>query len=166
MAIDILRRLLTLVVFCLIQALVLNQIHLFDCATPLLYVYFVIMFPRNYPKWGVLLWSFAMGLCIDMFSNTPGMASASLTLIGALQPYLLELFLPRDAEENIKSSAATLGWSNFLTQAFLLTLIYCLVFFTLETFSFFNVLYWLKCVVGSLLFTFVLIMILERLRKK
>ena len=111
MAIDILRRLLTLVVFCLIQALVLNQIHLFDCATPLLYVYFVIMFPRNYPKWGVLLWSFAMGLCIDMFSNTPGMASASLTLIGALQPYLLELFLPRDAEENIKSSVEiiTLG---------------------------------------------------------
>jgi rod shape-determining protein MreD len=166
MAIDILRRLLTLVVFCLIQALVLNQIHLFDCATPLLYVYFVIMFPRNYPKWGVLLWSFAMGLCIDMFSNTPGMASASLTLIGALQPYLLELFLPRDAEENIKSSATTLGWPKFSTFTIILVFIYCLVFFSIEALSFFNWLLWLESVVGSAVLTIALILTLDSLRKK
>lgn len=166
MLIDTVKRLFNCLIFCLVQALVLNRISIFDCAMPLLTVYFIIMLPRHYPRWGALLWGFFLGLSVDMFANTPGVSAASMTLVGFLQPYMIELFLPREAEENIKSSAATLGWSNFLTLAFLLTLIYCLVFFTLETFSFFNVLYWLKCVVGSLLFTFVLIMILERLRKK
>ena len=91
MTIDLLKRFLQFCLFVLVQALILNRILLFGCAMPLLYVYFVILFPRNYPKWGILLWSFAMGLSIDMFSNTPGIGSASLTLIGALQPLVLEL---------------------------------------------------------------------------
>ena len=166
MAIDTLRRALVFVLLCLVQAVVLNQIHLFGCATPLLYVYFVIMLPRNYPKWASLLWSFALGLSIDMFSNTPGLAAASLTLVGALQPYLLELFLPRDAEENIKSSMATLGWSKFLTLTSIIVFIYCVVFFSLEALNFFNWLLWLECIGGSTILTIALILTLDSLRKK
>lgn len=44
-------------------------------------------------------------------------------------------------------------------------LVYCLVFFTLETFNFFNWLFWLECVGGSAVLTLVLIFTLERLRK-
>ena len=93
MAVDTLKRLLVFVALCLTQALVFNHIHLLGYATILLYVYFVVMFPRNYPRWANLLWSFFMGLCIDMFTNTPGMTTASLTLVGFLQPYLLEAFV-------------------------------------------------------------------------
>ena len=89
---DSLRRLTVLIVLCLTQALVLNRIHLFNCAIPLLFVYFALIFPRNYPKWAILLWCFAMGVAVDAFANTPGVGAASLTLIGALQPYFLELF--------------------------------------------------------------------------
>ena len=49
----------------LAQALVFNYIHLFGYATVLLYVYFVVMFPRNYPRWAILLWSFFLGLSAD-----------------------------------------------------------------------------------------------------
>ena len=97
MAIDTLRRLTLLCVLCLAQALVLNHIQLFGCATPLLYVYLVLAFPLGYPKWALLLWSFAMGMAVDMFSNTPGCAAASLTLVGAAQPYFFALFVPADA---------------------------------------------------------------------
>ena len=90
MAIDALRRLISFIVLCLAQALVFNHIHLLGHATILLYVYFIVMFPRNYPHWSILLWSFALGLCVDIFSNTPGLAAASLTFTGFLQPYLLE----------------------------------------------------------------------------
>ncbi|MBR6319156.1 MAG: rod shape-determining protein MreD [Prevotella sp.] len=165
MAFEILRRLLVFLAFCLAQVLVLNHVQLFHCATPLLYVYFAIIFPRNYPRWASLLWSFALGLCIDMFANMPGVAAGSMTLVAFLQPYLLELFLPRDAEENIKCSAAALGFSNFATLTTILVLVYCLVFFTLETFNFFNWLFWLECVGGSAMLTLVLIFTLERLRK-
>jgi rod shape-determining protein MreD len=165
MAIDILRRLLTLVVFCLIQALVLNQIHLFDCATPLLYVYFVIMFPRNYPKWGVLLWSFAMGLSIDMFSNTPGVVASSLTLLALVQPYVLFLFVPREADASLYTSALTMGWSKFFSYVVIMVFIYCLVFFSIEAFCFFNFLQWLLNIVGSTVLTVILVLTLESIRK-
>ena len=94
---DIFQRILMLIAFCLAQVLVFNRVHVFNCVTPLLYVYFAIIFPRNYPKWAILLWCFTIGVIMDAFSNTPGVASASMTLIGVLQPILLELFLPRDA---------------------------------------------------------------------
>lgn len=150
---------------CLAQALVLNRIQLFHCATPLLYVYFVLTFRRGYPKWAILLWSFVMGLTIDMFANTPGVATGSLTLIGALQPYVLELFLPHEADEHMPVKAAVMGWGNFVTYTFLLVLLFCLVFFSLETFSFFNWLHWLECIGGSTLLTIVLILTLENTRK-
>jgi len=132
---------------------------------PLLYVYFAIIFPRNYPKWAILLWCFFLGLGVDMFSNTPGMAAAALTLTGAVQPYLLELFVPRDATDNIKSSAASLGTSKFLTMATILVVLYCLTYFSLEAFTFFNWLQWLMNIGGSAVVTILLIMTIETIRK-
>jgi rod shape-determining protein MreD len=165
MAIDTLRRALVFVVLCLVQALVFNHIHLFGYATILLYVYFVVMLPRNYPRWAALLWSFALGLSVDMFTNTPGMAAAALTLTGFLQPYLLQLFLPREAPENLKSAVSSLGFTKFLTMASFLVFIHCLVFFTIESFGFFNWQQWSLNIVGTTLLTVLLIMTLESIRK-
>ena len=165
MAADTLRRALIFVVLCLAQALVFNHIHLFGCATALLYVYFVIMLPRNYPRWATLLWSFFLGLGVDVFSNPPGMASASLTLVGLVQPFLLTLFIPREAPENMKTAASTLGFTKFLTFATMLVLLHCLVFFTIEAFSFFNWMQWAMNIAGTTLLTLLLIIVLEGIRK-
>jgi len=165
MAIDALRRAALFVVLWLAQVLVFNFIHLFGFATVLLYVYFVVMFPRNYPRWANLLWCFSLGLMIDVFSNTPGQTAASLTLTGFLQPYLLELFLPREAPDNLRSAMATLGIAKFLTMTTLLVFTHCLVFFTLEAFSFFNWMQWLLNIVGSAVLTLIMIMALETVRR-
>ena len=165
MLVNVLHRLLLLAVLCLSQALVFNRIQIFNCATPLVYVYFSIIVPRGYPKWAALLWAFFMGLSVDMFNDTPGLASASMTLVAALQPYLLELFLPRDADDNIKASATALGKGNFALLATILVLVYCVAFFTLEAFSFFNWQHWLSCIVGSTLLTLSLVFTFESVRK-
>lgn len=159
-----LRRIILFIVLLLAQVLVLNRIQLFHCATPLLYVYFAVIFPLGYPRWAALLWSFFMGLAVDVFFNTPGVAAASMTLVALLQPYLLPLFLPREAEENMATSASMLGWGKFMTLATILVLIYCLAFFSLEAFSFFNWLHWLECIGGSALLTLLLIFTMETLR--
>ncbi len=164
MLIDTLQRLLIFVSLVLAQGLVLNRIQLFHCATPLLYVYFIIIFPLNYPKWAMLVWGFLLGLSIDMFANTPGLAAASTTFIAALQPYLLQLFLPRDADEHVHSSAAALGFNKFATMATIIVLLFCFVFFALEAFNFYDWQQWLLSVVGSTLLTIILILALESLR--
>ena len=108
MSLDLLKRLGLFVALCVAQILILNHIHLFGVVIPLLYVYFVITFHRNTPKWAILLWSFALGLAIDVFSNTPGLAAGSLTLIAIIQPYLLELFVPRDSIDELEVSVKVL----------------------------------------------------------
>ena len=161
MTIDLLKRAGWFVVFVLVQAVVLGRIHLFHCATPLFYVYFVTQFPRNYPKWGILLWSFMLGLMVDTFSNTPGLASASLTLIAAIQPYLYELFVPRDSVDDLKPSLLTLGPLKYSYYIIILVVLYCLVFYSLELFNFFNLQEWALCVGGSAAITLLLIYAFE-----
>ena len=166
MSIEFFKRLGWFVVLCLAQVLILNYIHLFDIAIPLLYVYFTITFRRGMPKWIILLWSFALGLAIDVFSNTPGLASGSMTLIAVIQPYLLELFVPRDSAENLEVSISTLGIGKFMIFSAVLLVVYCLVFFALEAFNFYDWKYWLACAGASSLLTFVLMMAIESVRKK
>ena len=154
------------VVLVLSQALVLNHIHLFGYATPLLYIYFVVSFPRNYPKWGILLWSFLLGLNVDAFSNTPGVAASAMTLIGLLQPYLLEVFMQRDSEDDFQPSIYTMGAANYVYFSLLLTFIYCIVFFTVEMCTFFNWLQWILNILTSTLLSLLFIVVIDSLRKR
>ena len=166
MSIDSLKRAVLFVAFVLAQALVLGRIHLFHCATSLLYVYFVTLFPRNYPKWGVLTWAFVMGLAVDIFSNTPGLAAASLTAVAAIQPYFFALFVPRDAAETMEPSLLNLGPTKYIYYIVTLVTIYCLLFFTREMFNFDNLLEWLMSVLGSIIVTLALIFTFEIAKRK
>ena len=161
-----LKSVLLFAILLLAQVLVLNHIHLFDCATPLLYVYVVLQFRRNYPRWGILLVSFLLGLLVDIFSNTPGVAAASMTFLGFLQPYVLAMFLNRDSDEDLQPSMKSLGFAKFFYYAAVLVVVYCAIFFTIETFSFFNGLLWLECVGGSTMLTILLILAIENSRKR
>lgn len=166
MSFDLIKRLTIFIVLCAVQILFLNHIRLFGVATPMLYIFFVIIFHRNTPKWALLLWSFAMGLAIDVFSNTPGLAAGSMTLIAIIQPYLLELFVPRDSIEELRVSTTTLGYGKYYLFCTILTIIYCLVFFALEAFSFYDWIHWLTCAGSSALLTLILLASIETVRKK
>lgn len=155
------KRLATFVVLVLVQGLVFNHIHLFNCATPLLYIIMVLHFRRNHPRWSVMLWCFMMGLCIDVFANTPGVAAASMTLVGLLQPYLFELFIPRDSADDLEPSMRSIGVGSYILYVLVLVLVYCIMFFTLETFNFFNWVQWLLCIFGSTAITMAMVMAVE-----
>ena len=166
MKLELLRGIVLFVVLLLLQVLVLNHIHLFNCATPLLYVYIAMKFSRSSSRWSVLLLSFLMGLIIDIFQNTPGVAMATMTFIGLIQPRVLEVFMQQDSEADIVPSMRTLGVTKFSYYSFVITFMYCLVFFTLETFTFFNWLQWLETVAASTLLTYILILVLENIRSR
>lgn len=165
MATDTLRRIILFIVLCLVQGLVLNHINLFGYATPLLYVYMALTFPRGYPRWAILLWCFFLGLSVDTFTNTPGVAAASMTLVGLLQPFVIELFMQRDSEENFKPTLMNLGYVSYIYYMLLLLSIYCIAYYSIEMFTFFNWLQWVECVVGSLLITSVLVFVIEHMRR-
>ena len=79
------------------------------------------------------------------------------------QPYLLQLFISREGDDNFIPSRVTLGLKPFVNYTIVLTGAYCTLFFTLEMFSFFNTLKWLQCVVGSTVLTVALILAADTL---
>lgn len=166
MKIEVIRHFFTFIILCIVQVLVLNHIELFGCATPFLYVYFIMLFRRGFPRWAVLLWSFFLGIFIDMFSNTPGVAASSATFIGLLQPYLLNLFAPRDSSDDMMPTMKSLGVARYVYYTIICVFIFNLLFFTVEMFSFFNWLQWALNLCGSTVLTVVLILVIENVRKR
>ncbi len=149
-----------------LQVIVLNRIHLFGVATPLVLVYALIILPLNTPRWLSLLIGFVLGLVSDIFTNTPGVATMTLTFIAFVQPVLLRLVLPRDAAENFIPSLAGLGLSKFLVFSLTLTFLHCALTFILESFGFSNPLHLLLCTLGSTLLTALFIFTFESIRRE
>ena len=89
-----------------------------------------------------------------------------MTLVALAQTYLIDLVAPRDSAEDLEASAKVLGPTKFVTLSALLTLLYCLVFFALEAFNFFDVLLWLARSVVSFVLTMVLILAVESVRSR
>ena len=162
----LLSQFLWFVVMLVVQALLLNNIHLFGCSTPLLYVYVILMARRDFPRWGILLFGFLLGLGVDMFSNTPGVGACSMTLLAFVQPMLMKLFLPRDSADDFQPGIPSLGLMKFVYFSFISIFLYSLVFFTLEMFNFFNWTLWALSVGGSTLLTLLLVIVIDNFRNK
>ncbi len=162
---DLFKRTVTFIIFVLAQVVIFSRIHLFGVAIPLLFVYFILQIPLNYPRWGAIVWGFLMGVVIDIFTNTPGVASASLTIMGLIQPYLLYAFYPKDANDRRNPSVKSMPVLNYVIYASLAVLIFCLLFFTFESFNLFNFVDWVLRVVTSWFVTVVLILVFENFKR-
>lgn len=137
----------------LVQVLVLNYVQLFSCASPLLYIYFIIQLPRGVKKWQLYLWGFFLGLSIDVFMNTPGVATIASTTSAALRPYILEPFLTVEAKAEVDPSIKIMGFQKYMSYVGTFTLLYCTIFFTLDYFTFWHFGLWLLSIVASFVLT-------------
>ena len=164
MIIVFLKRLLLMLVLVFLQVLVCNHIHLMGYATPMLYVLFLFSFPYNSSRIANMLWAFTMGLLVDSFSNTLGEAAASLTLTAFIQWPLLHTMAPKDCIEEMVPTYRTMGRWNHVRYIFLLTLIHHVVFYLMESFSFFHLTEMLTSLASSFTLSFVLLLTLDTLR--
>lgn len=161
----ILPRVLWIIGLILAHTLVFNHIHLMGYATPMPYVYALIILPHGTARWIYVVLGFCIGIVIDILSNTVGAAAAALTLVGLVTPLLLRTFAPDDKlEEEFTPSIKTMQWGGFLKLAVVVTLIHTLVFFLLETFSLFDTQEILIKVGSSTALTVIFMMTFEKLR--
>ncbi len=161
----ILPRVLWIIGLVLAHTLVFNHIHLMGYATPMPYVYALIILPHGTARWIYVVLGFCIGIVIDILSNTVGAAAAALTLVGLVTPLLLRTFAPDDKlEEEFTPSIKTMQWGGFLKLAVAVTFIHTLFFFLLETFSLFDALEILIKVGSSTALTVIFMMTFEKLR--
>lgn len=161
---EVLKYSLMFVILVVAQAVVFNHLCLWNVAMPLVFIYFIMALPVTVPFSGTVALSFLLGLSVDVFSNTPGMNSLACTLLGALRLPVLRLYYPREEDmTQPEPSARTLGAGVFLKYVFTLTTIYCLMFFFIEAFTFYDWLLMLARVGASTILTFIIILAIAAL---
>ena len=138
------------------QMVVFNYIHLFGYATPLPFVYLLLLFPLGTDRWSILLWGFVCGLLCDITSLSLGVGMAAMTLVAFIQPPLLQLMIPKD----------TMGFWGYFRYALLLTFIFVIAYFLFQVFNFFHPLDFLISMLSSFVLTFFFCLTFEAIRYK
>lgn len=116
-----------------LQVLILNKINLFGYVTPLVYIWVTIKIDNSYSRNAILLISFLTGLAVDIFTGTPGMHAAAITLLAFVQPNLVKLFVSYDRRELMIPSIDTMRRGPFIGYVSLCTLIHHLLYFVLKS---------------------------------
>ena len=147
----------------LLQIWILNKIHLFGVVTPLFYVYFILKLPTDMGRNSLLFVVCLLGLAVDFFSYTLGLNMLACTMAGFLRYYTLNAFAPRDRADSFVPSVETFGSSLFIRYAAVLVTIHHIVFFTVESFTFFDLLTLSLKIAGSSVATLLLIFGTEQL---
>jgi rod shape-determining protein MreD len=130
--VSFMRRFWTLIGLAALQVLFLNRIALFGYVTPLFYIWMIVRFDSSMSRNSILLWSFFIGLAIDISSGTPGLNAASATLLGMFQPGIVKLFVPLDRYDVVVPGKASMGRA-FAGYLFFATVLHHTVYFILRS---------------------------------
>ena len=154
------RNIILFVVLVLLQVGVLNQVQLGGFINPYLYILFIILLPIGTPGWLTLVLSFALGISIDMFCNSPGIHASSTVFAGFMRTFLLASMMPRETTEptdipNIRLFGA--GW--FVKYSLMMVIIHHVFLFLVEAFKFSSLHLILWRALLSIVFTMLLIIL-------
>lgn len=146
-----------------LQVVLLNKIHLFGYAVPLLYIYFILVFPVNANRNVVLIFSAVMGLTLDLFSYTLGLNLLACTVAGFFRHYLLKLFTPKDIFSSDIPSIRSFGRTLYFRYLSSMVLLHQIVLFTAESVSLFDPLRLFFRILGSSVLTIIILYAYENI---
>ena len=145
----------------LLQVGVLNSIHLFGIATPVVFVYGILKLPAEMNRNLVVLLSAFCGLLLDLFTYTLGLNMLALTVVGFSRFYALKFFGPREVFKNLMPSVSSFGRTQFMIYGGSLLFLNLLVLFGVESLTLFNPLRFILLLLSSFLLSFLLICLFE-----
>lgn len=146
----------------LVQVLVFNKLNFFGFINPCVYILFLYWYPIKEKRLLFIGISFLIGFFIDVFSDTMALHAAATVTIAYLRPAIMRFVFGVNYEfQNFKISNSTvLQQVTFL--AFLITT-HHIIFFTLEIFSFTNLLLIVQKVLATIAASLVLCLLLRSL---
>ncbi|TDQ33328.1 rod shape-determining protein MreD [Zeaxanthinibacter enoshimensis] len=145
-----------------VQVLVFNKLNFFGFINPMVYILFLYWYPIKENRTAFISISFLLGFIIDIFSDTMALHAASSVTIAYLRPAIMRFVFGVNFEfQSFKLSNTTLVQQ--ITFLALLIITHHLLFFTLEIFSFSNLLIILKKVVFTGAATLVVCLLLRTL---
>lgn len=144
------------VVVVLVQVLICNHIDFLGYINPLVYIYFILLFPFNSNRSLFLVLAFLLGLTIDIFSDTGGANAAACVIIAYIRPFVLRFAFGISYEhQSIKLENTAFG--QRMMYIIILTLIHHFFVFLLEIFNISNILLVLRNTLFFGIFTILVI---------
>lgn len=153
---------LKFVLLTLAQAVIFNNLVLFNAVVPFVFIYIIIWMPITWSTNVSMTLGFLAGVTIDIFSNTQGVNALACTILSFVRKPVFHLYIQRDEDlGGLKPSQRSMGSAEFMKYVATMTLIYCLCVFTIDAFAIFNPLRFAIQVLGSSIFTIILIYALD-----
>lgn len=124
---DLLRNIMRLAAFILVQVFILNKIpHLHQYIIPYIYYLFILWLPFSISRMWLLVIGFFTGLILDYFMMQPGLHAAACVLIAYVRPFVISVLTPKDASEfNYREpSPKAMQWTPYAVYVFVLTLLH------------------------------------------
>ncbi|MCL2097466.1 MAG: rod shape-determining protein MreD [Bacteroidales bacterium] len=151
------------VLLILFQMLIIDKLPLSTYISPEVYLMFILILPFKYSTIKSMLWAFALGLTIDLFSyGVLGLHIISLVAIAYLRPQLLKMVTGNNNIENIQlPSSQTLGFRPFLAYISLSVCCYLIILFCLDNYSFHNLPQLFQRIILSAMTTTLFIVVLQ-----
>jgi len=156
---------LRFVVLLLLQVLLFNNLQFFGLCTPCVYVLFLIALPPTLPRWVELLIGFAAGFILDIFCNTLGVQTAACTMVAYVRPLLIKNMIQDNERLTDTPSGTSFGRFTYIRIVAILVVLHHTAMFSLLAFSFHN--WWMTLIqiVVSSLFTVLVILGLDLLKR-
>lgn len=117
------------------QIIIFNNINFLGYISPFPYLLFIILYPVNGNKYGLLLASFLLGIILDIFSNSGGIHATSCVVLAYYRPYLFKFSFGLSYEYQTVKLNDVLTPERF-SFILLSVLIHHLLLFVLEAFQF------------------------------
>lgn len=147
-----------------VQILVFNNMNFGGYVSAFPYILFIILYPVNGNKSGLLVSSFFLGFIMDLFCNSGGVHATSCLLLAYFRPYLFKFAFGLSYEYQTIKLNDVLTPERF-TFILLAVLIHNLSLFLLESFQFSFILDVLLRTLLSTIFTIISCIILIYLIK-
>jgi len=117
-----------------VQIVVFNNMNFLGYISPFPYILFIILYPVNSNKSGLLAASFFLGLIMDMFCNSGGIHTTACLLLAFYRPYLFKFSFGLSYEYQTVKLNDVLTPERF-TFILLSVVIHHFVLFVLEAFK-------------------------------
>lgn len=117
-----------------VQIVVFNNMNFLGYISPFPYILFIILYPVNSNKSGLLAASFFLGLIMDMFCNSGGIHTTACLILAFYRPYLFKFSFGLSYEYQTVKLNDVLTPERF-TFILLSVVIHHFVLFILEAFK-------------------------------
>ena len=129
-----------------VVAVVVAQLFVFDSMrvsiyfNPLPYIAFIVLLPMNMRPIAVLMLGLMTGVFVDFFEGTGGVHTAATLFTAYARRWMMVVTLGSDAveEEVAMPSTKLLGRVKFARYVALVSVVHCLVYFSLEALTWSN----------------------------